>query len=165
MQGYKLARHVRKQMKIGNNPLPSIDDVLKKLDVSLERDWSIPLFRAAACAKRGYQAHIIPSPSDSRMKLKTSRNFAVVSALGRLIWETRNPDERTICVAQGDYSIVSESRRANAFAAEFLLPTQVVSGLKSDSPDLLEVADKYGISHEAANWHALDIERLSRDGQ
>lgn len=164
IQGYKLARHVRKQMRIGNDPLPNIDDVLKKLDVSLERDWSIPLFRAAACAKRGYQAHIIPSSSDPRMKLKPSRNFAVVSALGRLLWETRNPDERTICVAQGDHSIVSESRRANAFAAEFLLPTQVVSGLKTDSPDLLDVADKYGISHEAANWHALDIERLSSDG-
>ena len=161
MQGYQLARHVRSQMEIGTRPIPGITEILNKLDISLENDRSIPLFRAAACATRGYQAHIIPSSSDPRMSLKASKNFAVISALGRLIWEARNPDESTICVAQGDYSILSESRRANAFAAEFLLPTKVVSKLKHQSAELLEAADMYGISHEAANWHALDIERLS----
>jgi Zn-dependent peptidase ImmA (M78 family) len=95
------------------------------------------------------------------MRFESSRNFTVVSALGRLIWEARKPDEQTICVAQGDYSILSDSRRANAFAAEFLLPTQVVSSLKPDSQELSEVAAKYGISPEAANLHAIDIGRLS----
>ena len=163
MQGYKLAQHLRKHMQIGNRPIEGVNDVLNKLDVSLENDRMIPLFRAAACATKGHQAHIIPSSSDPRMKSYASRNFAVVSALGRLIWEARMPDENTICVAQGDYSILSESRRANAFAAEFLLPAQVVSKFEHQSPELLKVADQYGISHEAANLHAMDIERLSRN--
>jgi IrrE N-terminal-like domain len=161
MQGYTLARHLRKQMRFGNKPVGSVKDVCEKLDVALEKDRGISLFRAAACAQRGYEAHIIPSSSDPRMRFATSRDFAVVSALGRLIWEARKPDEQTICVAQGDYSILSDSRRANAFAAEFLLPTQVVSGIKPDSQELSEVADRYGISYEAANLHAMDIGRLS----
>jgi hypothetical protein len=158
LQGYNLAKQVRKQMRLGTRPIANLVGTLEKLDVTVEKDRTIPLFRAAACAIKGKPAHIIPSVSDPRMELPAPHNFAVASALGRLVWETRTPDERTICVAQGDYSLLSQSRRANAFAAEFLLPSQRVAGLNPEGEELKAVAYEFGISLEAAAWHARNVQ-------
>jgi Zn-dependent peptidase ImmA (M78 family) len=162
IQGYQLAQKVRRELKLGDRPITNVNTTLNRLDVAVEADRNIGLFRAAACAIKGNRAHIVPSSSDNRMQYKPSHNFYVISALGRLLWEASGSTGNTICVAQGDYSMVSESRRANAFAAEFLLPQRTVLGIDADSPKLRELATQYGISSEAAKLHCQDIERLSR---
>jgi hypothetical protein len=154
MQGYALAKEARHYVNLGTEPITDVAETLKQFDVKLEKARSTPLYRAAACAIKGRKAHIIPSSSDTRMRKMPGHNFAVASALGRLLWDAWNPDNNIICVAQGDYSLFSESRRANAFAAEWLLPGRVARRLSPESPALRETAERYGISEAAASWHA-----------
>ena len=60
----------------------------------------------------------------------------------------------TICVAQGDHALLSESRRANAFAANLLLPREVIEGARLTGSELVNLAESYGISYSAVRWHA-----------
>ena len=57
--------------------------------------------------------------------------------------------------AQGDYSILSETRRANAFAAELSLLCEVIADLRPKSLELRSLAEHYGISHSAARMACL----------
>jgi len=154
MQGYALAKEARRQLQLDSRPITDVAETLRRLDVNLEKGRSTPLYRAAALAIEGQRAHIVPSLSGSHARRPPVQNFAVASALGRVLWDARDPDKWLICVAQGDYSLSSESPRANAFAAEFLLPGRVVRGLRPGSSELREKAERYGVSEVAANWHA-----------
>ncbi len=154
MQGYAIAKEARRYLQLGTKPITDVAETLKQFDVKLEKGRSTWLYKAAACAIKGQQAHIIPSSPETPMRRMPVQNFAVASALGRLLWDAWNPDKSVICVAQGDYSLFSESRRANAFAAEWLLPGQVARKLSPGSPALQKTAEQYGISEVAANWHA-----------
>jgi hypothetical protein len=158
-QGYKLARVVRRQLTLGDRPIEHLKNVLGRLDVNLEDSLETSLFRAAVCATRQKPAHIVPCTpkNDSRMESRPAYRFAVISALGRLLWESRSAGGKPICAAQGDHAMISQSRRANAFAAEFLLPTEAIRGLSEDHPDLVETAERYGISFSAARWHAHNV--------
>jgi len=162
-QGYKLARLVRSRMGLGSRPIRDLESVLKRLDVTLHEPQETTLFRAAVCAPRERRAHIIPSSNAPRMESVPAVRFAVVSALGRLLWESRIRGNEPICAAQGDHAMISKGRRANAFAAEFLLPSEAIGGLDPNNPEFGDRVDAYGISHSAARWHAHNVAaRLSR---
>ena len=156
-QGYKLARVVRSRMGLGSRPIRDLDSVLNRLDVTLHEPHETALFRAAVCAPRERRAHIIPSSNAPRMDSLPAFRFAVISALGRLLWESRIRRNEPICAAQGDHAMISKGRRANAFAAEFLLPSEAIGGLGPDNPELWDRVDAYGISHSAARWHAHNV--------
>jgi hypothetical protein len=156
-QGYKLARIVRGRMGLSDKPIKNLEWVLKRLDIALEEPQETTLFRAAICAPRKRRAHIIPS-TEERMQSQPALRFAVISALGRLLWESKIGGDKPICAAQGDHAMLSQSRRANAFAAEFLLPSEAIRGAGRDYRDLSVTAEMYGISHSAARWHAHNIE-------
>jgi hypothetical protein len=162
-QGYRLARIVRKKMALGGSPITELDSVLERLDVKRSDPLETPLFRAAVCAARRKKAYIFPSIKDERMKSHAASRFAIVSALGRLLWESRIATSRPICAAQGDHTMVSQNRRANAFAAEFLLPSEAIWSLDSDSPKLMDLASTYGISPSAARWHAHNVRGRRRE--
>ena len=80
------------------------------------------MFRVAVCGSKSGQPCIIPSARDARMKTTTGYRFGVMAGLGRLLWEGRRVQSQPIVGAQGDYSVFTDGRRANAFAAELLLP-------------------------------------------
>jgi hypothetical protein len=164
-QGWKLARVVRGRLGIGIKPIKKLKSILDPLDVELQDSKETPLFRAAVCARRQGRAHIIPSSLDPRMESPSAYRFAVVSALGRLLWESRITGSKPICAAQGDHAMLSQSRRANAFAAEFLLPSEAIQGLGPHNPELWRTAETYEISHSAAAWHAYNVatRMLGRD--
>jgi hypothetical protein len=153
-QGHILARIARKELHLGTKPIWQIRDVLDHLDVDLDNGRPTRLFRAAVYARRHSRARIVPSLTEDRMTSERASRFAVASALGRLLWASRSGGDEPICAAQGDHSMVSQSRRANAFAAEFLLPSEVIAGFGERAHQLTDVADFYGISRGAARWHA-----------
>jgi hypothetical protein len=157
-QGYRLARMVRRNIGLPARPIGDVKSLLGRLDVTLDDPLDTYLFRAAVCAPRNKVAHIIPSAIAPRMDREPAARFAVISALGRLLWESKIAGNTPICAAQGDYSMFNESRRANAFAAEFLLPTEAIRGVRPDSNALREMAEEYGISQSAAEWHAVNAE-------
>ncbi len=156
-QGYQLARLVRQKMSLEEKPIRDLSKTLERLDVKLEDDFDSSLFRVAVCAPSHGRAHIVPSSMDERMRTPTASRFAIASALGRLIWQSRLSASKPICAAQGDYAMLSQSRRANAFAAEFLLPREAILGVSPDSPELWNLAARYGISPPAARWHVHNV--------
>lgn len=158
-QGYQLARMVRRKLALGNKPIVNLSGTFKRLDVEIEDDIESPLFRVAVCTMRGKRAHIVPSNVDPRMASVPAHRFACATALGRLLWQARDNDQRIICAAQGDYAMWSQTKRANAFAAEFLLPREAVEDLRRDSGDTMaSVSDQFGISRSAVEWHSYNVE-------
>jgi hypothetical protein len=152
IQGYQLARLARKRLDLTDRPVRDPREVLRSFGVRLETERPSRLFRVAVCASRIAGAHVIPSATDARMQTIPGFRFGVFSGLGRLLWQARGTSQ-PICAAQGDHAMISQSRRANAFAAEFLLPSEVIQGLSADSREFLDRVEAYGVSRSAARWH------------
>lgn len=157
-QGYQLARMARRNLDIKNSkPLGDLAAPLNRLDVSVADAVPTNVFRAAVCAGIDRRAHVVPSSYDIRSQghPETPRTrFAIASALGRLAWRSRLSESRVICCAQSDQAMISQSRRANAFAAEFLLPREAVQNLREDDDAAFhKVAELYGVSVTAVKWH------------
>ena len=160
-QGYQLARLLRKKLALQGGAVGELHKALKRLDVELEDEMATPLFRVAVCASKGSYAHIIPSSLDPRMGGELGARFAIASALGRLLWQSRRAEER-ICAAQGDQAMQSQSRRANAFAAEFLLPREAVENVRPDDYAAIgRLSERYSISPSAAKWHVHNVAKNS----
>ena len=95
----------------------------------------------------------------SHIAISEAYNFAIAASLGRLVSEANGA---AFGAAHGSQSRWSETQRANAFAAEFLLPTVVLQ--RSD--DLAGLCERYGISRSAAEWHRanrIDAKRYQVD--
>jgi hypothetical protein len=159
-QGYQLARLVRDRMGLGKAPIRHLSRVLNDLDVVSVDSIDTSLFRVAVCAEQGRRAQIVSSATDERMQEYASSRFATTSALGRLLWQARVRGDGLVCGAQGTHAMLSQSRRANAFAAEFLLPAKVAEGALSRD-QVYDLAEEYGISASAALWHAHNIRQTS----
>jgi len=156
-QGYELARLARKRLGIADRPIRDLSEVLGRFGVNLEKECQSPLFRVAVCASKNAGAHIVPSSNDSRMRNIPGFRFGVSSGLGRLLWQGRSNPSQPICAAQGDHAMISQSRRANAFAAELLLPGEVIRGLNPQSQEFLDRVEAYGVSRSAARWHLHNV--------
>jgi hypothetical protein len=156
-QGYDLARSVRQTLGLGTRPIEDLSRLLARLDIQLEDACQTSLFRVAVCAPTRGSAHIIPSTLDQEVGSYASSRFAIASALGRLLWQSKFQAGRPICVAQGDQAMVTQSRRANAFAAEFLLPGEVILQQDPHNPQIGRLSETYGLSRYATKLHAMDI--------
>jgi Zn-dependent peptidase ImmA (M78 family) len=80
-------------------------------------------------------------------------SFGVASAFGRLLWRSNIGRQDHVYAAQGENAMLSQSRRATAFAAELLLPAEAIAGLGSNENELWKLSEIYGISRVAARWH------------
>ena len=159
-QGYELATIVREHLGIEDKAIVDLSMLLSRLDICLDEPVPTELFRTAVVAPSHGEAHLLRSSRDSRMNHLTSSRFAIVAALGRLVWsQGTGRDQPIISGAHGDYSRLLHTQRANAFAAEFLLPASAFStpdnrNLRTD--ELNDLAEEYGISRTAATWHAYN---------
>jgi Zn-dependent peptidase ImmA (M78 family) len=92
------------------------------------------------------------------MTTDLGHRFACAAALGRLLWQSRNSNSQMICGAQGDHAMLSHTRRSNAFAAEFLLPREVVENVDyRDSKSISRLSQEFSISQSAAEWHTYNV--------
>jgi len=155
-QGYQLARLVRDRMNLGKRPIGDLSRILDRLGIGLEEGVDTLMFRVAACATGGGRAHIISAADDSDRNVARLR-FGITSTLGRLLWQSHIPEGKPLCVAQGVHSMISQSRRANAFAAEFLLPGAAIEGPITETNQVYQLSEKYGISATAARWHVRNV--------
>ena len=94
--------------------------------------------------------------SELRRQGISRARFAAAAALGRLLAEVNGA---SFGAAHGEQSRIVQTQRANAFAAEFLLPA---SALRRGE-DLASLCVEYGISLSAGEWqrtnrqHATDF--------
>ncbi|HSK01299.1 MAG TPA: hypothetical protein VK932_08665 [Kofleriaceae bacterium] len=151
-QGYALARDVRAFIQNESDPIVSLNETLDSFCVQLKH-VSTSAFASSCFARERGGAVIALSDQRSKWGVAPSR-FAIAAALGRLLGE--RVEGRPFGAAHSGQSRWIATQRANAFAAELLLPAQAFAG----GSDLSDLCDAYGISRSAAEWH-LHNRRLS----
>lgn len=149
-QGYQLAKRVRTQLGAPKEPLNDLRRVLEECAVDVREVESRGLYRSAAVALQGGYATVLQATDDERNQGVAPARFAIAAAFGRLIADAPLPLQRQAAfgAAQSDQSRWMAAQRANAFAAELLLPAEALPGR-----DLQDLCETYGISRSAATWH------------
>jgi hypothetical protein len=151
-QGYRLAREIRSRLDKPSEPIEDLRAALEELGVAVD---DIPggerRFRSLAMAIPGSRPRIFRA-LDADVGVAPSR-FSILAALGRLVSEATATSPWG--AAYGDYARVLPSKRAGAFAAEFLLPREAIRA--RGSADLQKLCEDFGISRSAATWHLHNV--------
>lgn len=158
-QGYELAAIVRDELGLGKQPILEMSSLLNRLDVRLDDPVPTNLFRTAILGPQMGEAHLLRSSQNPRMNKLPSARFAVFAALGRLLWSQGAGAGTMVSGAHGDYSRLLQTQRANAFAAEFLLPEAALAARSKrqlSEAEILDLAEEYTVSRSAARWHAYN---------
>lgn len=148
-QGYKLANRLRHHLKTVDAPLTSVRRTAAELGVAVRPIAAGERFRTAV-VDAGAPAILWNADEPALARVAPSR-FAIAAAIGRLLFD-RDETASTFGAANGDYSRLFETRRANAFAAELLLPKRALVGAAA-GVEFADLCADYGISTSAARWH------------
>jgi hypothetical protein len=158
-QGYDLATYLRKVLDLGAEPIQNLQKLLEKLDLEVETPIDTELFRTAFCADTSGKGKILRSSTKPRMRGIAGSRFAIAAALGRLLFAKSQDANEVFCGGHGSHSRWLETKRANAFAIEFLMPKDGIAekvGERATDTEISHLADDYGVSREAAKWHAYN---------
>lgn len=147
-QGYDLARRVRHDLGLYNEPIDNVEMLVRERGIDVETE-NTDLFRSMALS-RGKQAKIVFKSADGL----TARRVSLATALGRLLFDSRADGWAG---AFSGFARIQETRRAGAFAAELLAPASVVAEKYMHKPKAL--AEDYGISFIAAEWRIHNVAR------
>ncbi len=147
-QGYLLAERVRSFLGKPDAPFPELGEVLKCLDVAIMPNNTPTLFRSTVVTAQSLGATILYAAEHPVYRTVAASRFAIAASLGRLLAEGGNENEHSFGAAHGSHSRWLESQRANAFAAEFLLPAKALER----TTDPATLSEEYGISRIAAEW-------------
>lgn len=158
VQGVRLAEWIRKSWKLDDDPMPgnfeSIVEDLSGLAIALE-PLGEQVAGLCACAD-----HMAIALVDSSVPFGRQR-FTVAHELCHFL--VRDNDKLIV-----DEQLTGKSnieRRANAFAAHFLMPKKSVRRyLRNREPDeevAIELAYTFGVSLQALLWHLFNLGLLS----
>ncbi len=156
-QGYRLAQVVRGKFQLGNRPIKEMVSVLNRGGLAVKPEVNSTLFRSLAVPCKDETRSVVVSSIDVRASTPNGHRFALAATLGRALWDQATESPNLHALAHGDFARISRSRRANAFAAELLLPREVFLlrlGGTATSWQIRELAEEYGIANSAATWHA-----------
>lgn len=152
-QGYALAAEVRSYL--GNESGPIIElyrTIVERFGINFEQPRT-RAFASACFARESGGAMIALSAQQAEWGVAPSR-FAVAAALGRLLGE--RIAGKPFGAAHSGQSRWINTQKANAFAAELLLPAKAFT----TSADVSGLCDAYGISRSAAEWHLHNRQRV-----
>lgn len=159
VEGERLAQAVRKRWQLDDDPLPnnfeSLAEDLSGLSIALE-----PLGEQVAglyaCINEAAIALV-----DSSVPLGRQR-FTVAHELCHFLLM----DDDRLIVDRRLTGRTSAERRANAFAAHFLMPEESIRRyLRSREPNeevVIELVYTFGVSLQALLWHLFNLKLLSR---
>ena len=156
-QGYRLAQVARGIFQLGTRPIKEIVSVLNKGGLTVETEVDSKLFRCLAIPHNDGTRSVVVSSSDARASTPNGYRFALAATFGRTVWDQATGFSRSRALAHGDFARISCSRRANAFAAELLLPREVFQlrlGNTATHAQIQELAEEFGMASSAAIWHA-----------
>ncbi|MBI2378743.1 MAG: hypothetical protein HYV07_32410 [Deltaproteobacteria bacterium] len=153
--GYALAREARKVLDFGKRPIPDLGAMLAGLDIELRSVQLRSSFRSAALSLEDGATAILLSTGDLRFDAVAPARFAIAAALGHLISDGR---VGAFGAGHGGYSRWRATQKANAFAIELLLPGDQIGDRPTD-----DLAEDYGVSRKAVEWHRANTDRLTID--
>ena len=155
--GYLAAQGLRDQLGINGEPLGVVDEQLEDLGIRLiDSDVECTQVRMLAGSRRGCGAAAVITRTP-RTSTPWGRRFEAVRGLGHLLLDPYR--QGTLGAASTAFAQPWARRRAGAFAAEFLLPSEA---LREDAHSLDSYAEPesferlletYGIGARAAAYH------------
>ena len=163
--GYLAAQGLRDHLNLNGQPIDDVDRQLREFGVSLvDSEVECTQERMLAGSRRGIGAAVVINRTP-RTATPWGRRFESVRALGHLLMEPYRQD--TLGAASTAFAQPWARRRAGAFAAEFLLPSEALRG---DAPALDSYAqperfegilERYGVGAQAAAYHLWNHGLLS----
>lgn len=161
---YELAEQLHENLADSAEGLAvNVEDILRRLDVVQEKlDLNDRMTRAVSFASPNHRAVVALNANSFHYDSLESRRFTLAHELCHLLFD-RDHGVR-LAVASGPWAPRYVERRADAFAAMFLMPTDRLSRAIQESADgmatregLTEVADRLGVSKSAVLEHAYNV--------
>ena len=163
--GYRAAQDIRDYLGLDGEPIGDVDEQLREFGVNLiDSDVECTQERMLAGLRFGAGAAAIINRTP-RTTTRWGRRFESIRALGHLLMDTSRQD--TLGAASTAFAQPWARRRAGAFAAEFLLPSEALRGDAQAldtyaQPERFErVLDRYGVGAQTAAFHLWNHGLLS----
>lgn len=159
-QGYAMATTVRRWLGKPDHPLDIEALLTRTLSVPV-RDIALPDADVeGGCVCGDATGPMVFVNTEARMgRTAWGRRMTLAHELCHLLLD--RPPERTLGHVSGAWSIARLERRANAFAAELLLPQGALMAARDRGADYAEIMDTYGVGVTTATWQARN--RLGED--
>jgi Zn-dependent peptidase ImmA (M78 family) len=157
-QGYELAEWLRDELGLDADEIPDIEKTLQDLGVKVvELGLSDPSIRAVSFSGAGLEPGLLVNAS--KWLKPQRRRFTLAHELCHLLVD--RDKGKKLAIVSGPWAPLDVERRANAFAAAFLMPEQAVAAAVGRSVEPIDTLE--GIGHVAEKLNAsltATIERL-----
>lgn len=166
-QGHQVARLFRRELGLDGRPLPDLRDLfregfeidLEEAGIDSERDHML----AGAHAEGIGKIVLLRSP---QTQFPWARNMEALRGAGHLLLD--RPNHGTVGAGSSNRTIGPRRRRSGAFAAEMLLPYEVVrersGGILDEAarPEIFQsFMAEYGVGAQTAAWQCYNAGLLS----
>ena len=180
-QAYELAEELHEELRPEfneSNVDVDIEEILERLGVTtLDRDLSDQSIRGVAIAGAQHRPGVLVNAGHRANQHPVGRRFTLAHELCHLLFD--GDVGAPLAVASGPWAPRDVERRANAFAAMFLMPHRLVRRAVSMLPgpvtsrnDVFTVANRLRTGFPATLWHLSNLgyvdpvtrERIEQDG-
>ncbi len=163
-EGYRLARAYREELGWDDRPAPHLPDFLRSLGVDVgEVRLGDPGLHGLSLVGPSYRPTICVNANSSRAGPHWSRAMVLAHELCHLIFDWRPGEDFSIL--SDDHADWPTEARANAFAAELVMPNQglveVLAGRRVDEAVLRDLMNRFGVGLQALTWHLYNLEVIS----
>lgn len=164
-EGYELAESVHERIGTAfpDDGYVDIEDVLRQLGVHVaDRDLSDATIRGVALHGAHHRPGILVNPRHSANAQPVGRRFTLAHELCHLLVDRDLGAE--LAIASGPWAPCDIERRANAFAAMFLMPSRLVrravsalTGSLETRDAVLNLANRLRASFGSTLWHLRNL--------
>ncbi|MFC7382099.1 ImmA/IrrE family metallo-endopeptidase [Sphaerisporangium rhizosphaerae] len=167
-QGYELAEWVHERIDLtSSGGSVDIEGLLQRLNVTVIsrrlRDRDI---RACSIVGPHHQPTVVHNESSLSFNHGRARRFSMAHELCHLLFD-RSQGQK-LAIASGPWAPRSVERRANAFAAMFLMPTVLVQEIIAEQPESVEepavvaaIASRLQVGRHATIEHLYNLTLMS----
>lgn len=178
-QAYELADELHDSLRLRfDDDVVDVDDALERLGVTVaDRELSDEAIRGIAISGAQHRPGILVNVRHSANEHLFGRRFTLAHELCHLLFDAEVGTH--LAVASGPWAPRDIERRANAFAAMFLMPNRLVrralstlAGPLKTRNDVLAVANRLCTSFASTLWHLNNLgyvdsvtrQRIEQDG-
>jgi Zn-dependent peptidase ImmA (M78 family) len=163
-QGYELAESIHAELGLDlSGGWVDMASLLRRLDVSvLSRKLEDPSIRACSVVGMHHIPSIIRNETSSFFEFPNAQRFSLAHELCHLLFDRSNAQK--LAIASGPWAPKGLEQRANAFAAMFLMPPELVERVIADVPDPIHdlagvsaIAIRLRVSRRAAIEHLYNL--------
>ncbi|MEV7964871.1 ImmA/IrrE family metallo-endopeptidase [Sphaerisporangium sp. NPDC088356] len=167
-QGYELAELIHAEM---DDAFPdgwvNIAGLLQRLGVTIvSRKLQDQNIRACSMVGPHHRPTIVHNTTSRFFSSRNAQRFSMAHELCHLLFDRSRGQK--LAIASGPWAPRSIERRANAFAAMFLMPTTLVQQAIADAPDpitdlegITAIATRLRVSRRAATEHLYNLTLMS----